>query len=76
MTILVEDILKNSLNLFSAPINIICMSICDMYEIRNKILFNLKTTVTRRSGGSVVDRTLNFQSRDHKIDPTPLWSFR
>ena len=27
------------------------------------------------SGGSVVDNTLNYQSRDCKIDPLLLWSF-
>ena len=29
-----------------------------------------------RSGGSVVDHTLDYQHRDHKIGPPLLWSFR
>ena len=36
---------------------------------------NLKNLLHQRSGGSVVDNTLDYQSRGRKIDPPLLRSF-
>ena len=44
-------------------------------ELANSLDLDEAVHLAARSGSSVVDHTLDYQSRDHKINPLLLWSF-
>ena len=49
--------------------------LCVMQNMQKTVTFRKDITNKVRSGGGVVDHELDYQSRDHKIDPPLLRSF-
>ena len=59
---------NNLAQLFSLKSRIAILNFC-----RGRL--KVKVTLGGRSGGGVVDNMLDYESRDHKIDPQLLRSF-